>query len=118
MIRSLIEEQFFREVRGINPALTDRCVIKVLGKKFYPDVLIRKHNIIFEFYGDYWHANPKKYKAEDKIKDKTAKEIWEHDRKREEALCKLGFKVIIVWESDYKEQKNLILRYIKHLLQG
>lgn len=66
------------------------------------------HNKIIEFNGDYWHANPKKYKSTDVIMTRrlgpiTADFIWAEDKKRTNELESLGYKVLIIWEYDYKE---------------
>ena len=56
---------------------------------------------IIEFYGDYWHANPKKYAAADIIKTKRASEIWEHDANRRNLLIEAGYSVLIIWGHEY-----------------
>jgi len=59
---------------------------------------------LIEVNGDFWHANPKKYKADDIINlpanPVKASELWEKDRKKEEIAKKNGYKVITIWESD------------------
>jgi len=56
---------------------------------------------LIEFYGDYWHANPKIYKPDDIIHHKfKAKDIWENDKQRIKILEELGYFVHIVWQSD------------------
>ena len=58
------------------------------------------------FHGDYWHCNPKKYKADyyhSQIK-KTAQQIWDKDKKAVEAFEKAGYKVIVIWEGDLKNE--------------
>ena len=72
--------------------------------KMRPDYVLKKR--IIEFNGDFWHANPKIYKMDDILSrfNKTyeiAKDIWERDAKRKEMIEALGFKVLVVWESDY-----------------
>jgi len=77
-----------------------------LNSKFYLiDFYIKEIGFGIEFQGDFWHANPKKYKEDDvPIKfDKlklTAKEIWERDRLKQEFLKTKLNKLIIIWESD------------------
>lgn len=61
---------------------------------------------IIEFNGDFWHANPKYYAESDKLprpglKKSLAKDIWKHDAFRKNALEHLGYKVMVVWETDY-----------------
>lgn len=66
--------------------------------------------IIVEINGDYVHANPSKYKADDLIivrkSQYLAKDKWKYDQKRKEALEALGFKVFVVWQSDDLNEKK------------
>ena len=69
------------------------------------------NNKIIEFNGDYWHANPEFYSEDSFVHDScTAGSIWEKDRKRKEALEKLGYKVKVVWENEYHSDKDKILQ--------
>lgn len=63
------------------------------------------NNKIIEFNGDYWHANPYKYDADfyNKSKKMTAEEIWLYDKMKKECAEKHGYKVMVVWESDWNE---------------
>ena len=79
-------------------------------------------NIVIEFFGDYWHANPAKY-TENSILNhpnknkRVAKDIWEIDRKRIEWLTNKGYNVLIIWEKEYRENKqetiDKCINYIK-----
>ena len=69
---------------------------------------------IIEFYGDYWHANPMIYKADQKLsffngEIRSACDIWEKDRLRVNRIEKLGYSVKIVWEKDYRENPDFII---------
>jgi G:T-mismatch repair DNA endonuclease (very short patch repair protein) len=86
----------------------------------YIDFFIPKANLALEIHGDYWHANPKKYKPDEEIKypgNRTIKasEIWDKDRKRVEKIKSLGYSVIELFESDITEDTviNSINRLIK-----
>lgn len=81
------------------------------NKKFRVDAYL-ENNIIIEFYGDYFHGNPALYKAEDvnKLLNKTFGTLYKETLEREEILRGLGYKVIVVWEKDYLNNKNEILR--------
>lgn len=68
------------------------------GKKV--DYFLPDHNIVIEFFGDYWHCNPKKYKYDfihphNKI---TAKEIWYNDKNRLNKIHEKVCTIIIIWE--------------------
>lgn len=92
---------------------------KELGKKFIrPDFLI--NNKIIEFYGTYWHCHPSMFEA-DQINyqvGKSAKEVWEYDSKRVDILRNKGFNVLVVWEKDYSENKDLIIEECNNFLMS
>ena len=73
-------------------------------KKYKCDFYIPEYNLIVEIDGDYWHANPKKYKANDIIgpSKKTAKKIWESDKTKTHDILNEGYKVLRYWASDLK----------------
>lgn len=60
---------------------------------------------IIEFYGDYWHGNPKKFNVIDVqiFSGKTYRQIREADAMRENIIRQLGYNILIIWESDYKK---------------
>lgn len=76
---------------------------------------------IIEFNGDFWHANPKFYSADDKLprpgsQYTTAKNIWKRDALRKKALEALGYRVMIVWENDYHtDAESVIADCVKFL---
>lgn len=70
----------------------------------------RFNNKLIMYNGDYWHANPIKFK-EDSIffrnnKPILAKEIWEKDSKMLEIAKKNDFEVLIIWETDWNNNKS------------
>ena len=79
---------------------------------YHVDYYDKTLNIIIEFYGDFFHLNPKIYDA-DFIQFKhhekaiLAKNRWQHDKARIDDIQQtLNCKVIIVWESTYKNDKK------------
>lgn len=63
-------------------------------------------NIVYEFYGDYWHGNPnnkklRKTKINEKC-NKTFKQLYEETLNREELIKDSGYNLIIMWEGDWK----------------
>jgi G:T-mismatch repair DNA endonuclease (very short patch repair protein) len=86
-------------------------IIEEINKVFYLDFYIEELNVCVEFFGDYYHANPKKYRNPDAlIKFRSihkVSEVWERDNNRIENLRKYrGIKTIVVWESDYYKNKD------------
>ena len=73
--------------------------------KFRVDGFDPKTNTVYEFLGDYWHGNPKKYSA-DKINSNNKKsfgQLYQDTLKRFKLLKENGYKVKYVWEKDFKK---------------
>jgi G:T-mismatch repair DNA endonuclease (very short patch repair protein) len=83
-----------------------------------PDITVNDKNIVIEIFGDYFHANPKIYLPEDIItltwkkpnKQILVKDLWEFDEIRKKHIESFGYNVLILWESDIKNEnyKNII----------
>lgn len=82
------------------------------------DIYIPEKKIAIEYHGDYWHANPKIYSADYKYpqKKRTAQDIWDQDAKKKLKCDEMDIKLIIVWESDWKENKDGVLDSISYAL--
>lgn len=79
--------------------------------------------IIIEMFGDYYHANPKLYKADTLIRlglDKNwrASDIWERDKARIRELKRLGYSVIVIWEGELMKSGAKILSKVTHLFSA
>jgi len=94
-----------------------------LGNKFF-DFRLQKTKIIIEVNGDYWHANPKLYLADDLINypngTMTAKVIWDRDIKKNTFAESKGYSVIKIWEQEMKslndeELEKLLLERIENV---
>lgn len=85
---------------------------------FNLDFYDKGKNLVIEFLGDYWHANPKIYDAEAVFsRSKTpvlAKQIWKYDSQRKNKICKMLNNPIYieVWESDWKENPDKVIEEI------
>jgi len=94
----------------------DGCTIQGRTGWFFPDILLAESNIIIEYFGDFWHSNPRKYSKTDIVHHKlSAGEIWVIDFKRIKKLEELGFIVEIVWEKDFSEDREGVLKKITNL---
>ncbi len=73
---------------------------KNINGKFV-DFYIEKYNMCIEYFGNYWHMNPKMYEHTEYNKrvKKTAGEIWEDDKKRLEIIKSKVDTILIIWES-------------------
>jgi very-short-patch-repair endonuclease len=78
-------------------------------------------NKVVEFYGDFWHANPKFYSGDEVIKsfsiNKTVNEIWSYDADRIDNLNKLGYNVLVIWENDWIKNKKDCVEKIKRFYE-
>ena len=90
---------------------TAQFCIKVSNRcrRFY-DFLINECKTILEVNGDYWHCNPKMYKATDVVNfvyGKTeAQQIWNKDLLKKKLANDRGYKVVYIWEREILESKN------------
>jgi len=86
----------------------------------FADIVFPTEKIIVEYHGDFWHCNPYKYEATyyNPKKQLTAQEIWSQDQKRKELLEKENYKVFIVWESDFKKNKEQTLSNLIKEISG
>ena len=80
-------------------------------------------NKVIEFYGDFWHANPKKYNPHDTIKYpgkdniKEANEIWDKDTRRINDIERGEYSILIIWEHDWEYSRNEVIDTIKNFLK-
>ena len=91
----------------------DRCH----NRRFMYDITYK--NKIIEFNGDFWHMNPSIYDENyfNKISKIYAKDKWEIDKIKIECARKNGYDVLIVWEHDYrKDKENTIQKCLNFLL--
>jgi G:T-mismatch repair DNA endonuclease (very short patch repair protein) len=95
---------------------------KVAHKVFRPDYVDTTSKKIIEFFGDYFHANPKKYNAGDVIRQSnpplTAAHLWENDKQRADGYTDAGYKVHIVWENDFRKSPQQVLEQCLHFLNN
>jgi hypothetical protein len=90
------------------------------GKKrrYFYDLFISELNLLIEFNGDYWHANPALYNAEDVLNypsgQTTAAERWKKDERKKAVALERKYAIIVVWE---KEINNLTNEQLIKLIQ-
>lgn len=79
------------------------------------DVVSWTKNVIIEFFGDFWHMNPVKYEPDDihRLFKRPASSIWERDERKVKDLKSKGFIVIVVWERDWRFDRENQLQRIK-----
>lgn len=87
---------------------------------YFYDVRLKDTDILIEFQGDYWHANPLIYNENDVISfpqgKVSVKEIWNRDNLKKEKALKDGYKLIYIWESEFKSdcfEENLFNKLLE-----
>lgn len=83
-------------------------------KGYYIDFLCEENKKIVEFNGDFWHMNPEKYLPESFItfsngKKIIANNVWKQDDLKIKTLESEGYEIFIVWENEYKKNKEKII---------
>jgi len=82
---------------------------EIKGK--YYDFRIKGLKLLIEVNGDFWHANPEKYRANDILpfptkngvkSEITAKSLWKKDEKKLKIARNCGFFCVSLWENDMK----------------
>lgn len=115
---SNIAHKLFEDLRAKNimfnlevPIFLNREERLLLGQKIiFVDGQYK--NIIVEFFGDIWHANPKLYESSDTpnpFSHLTAQQIQNRDANRISILNKKGFHTIVVWEKDFRFDSNKVV---------
>lgn len=84
-----------------------------------PDIFV-KPNICIFVDGDFYHANPTKYKPDDIIWKRPitrAKEIWAKDININSKLWKKGYVVLRIWEHDILNDSGKVAKNIIDLVK-
>jgi G:T-mismatch repair DNA endonuclease (very short patch repair protein) len=106
VIVSKREKEIVKEIKqlGLKPISSYRVDSKIC------DIYIPSLNLIIEYFGDYWHCNPKKYESDffNKKKNKFAWELWDYDKKKIDLIKSYGYNLEVVWEGDLKLNNKLI----------
>lgn len=97
---------------GLHKKIKDFLELKKLGFKsecsigdFRVDEVHEELAFVIEINGNYPHANPKLYKADDEIylrgkPKQTASDRWKLDKEKMTYLKDQGYEVFVVWETD------------------
>lgn len=91
------------------------------GRYVFIDYYIKELNLGIEYNGDVFHANPKKFKHDDKpnpFSNELSSDIWKKDEEKLSLLKKdHDIDIIVIWESDLPSIKKLIKEiYGKYML--
>lgn len=73
-------------------------------------------NKIIEFFGDYWHGNPKLFFEGQMIRKKKIEDVWKHDAEKIIDLQQNDYKILIIWENDYRKNPEKTLDTCKEFI--
>jgi len=78
-------------------------IIYIKENKFLVDGFNKRTNTIYEYYGDFWHGNPKLYKSNELNKRLKIKfgELYNKTIERAKILINEGYSLIYKWETDH-----------------
>lgn len=96
------------------------CIEYDKTKHYFYDIKVG--NKIIEYNGDYWHANPNKFSYKNIFtrnnQKMTAQQIWDNDKTKIEVAESQGYKVLTIWESDWKINKQKCIDECVRFLNG
>ena len=73
------------------------------------DGYCKETNTVYEFHGDFWHGNPNKFDSEDinPFNCKTFRQLYQETLKRDQKIKKLGYNLVVKWETDLEEYNDI-----------
>jgi G:T-mismatch repair DNA endonuclease (very short patch repair protein) len=113
LTKSSIESSIELKIKAILDIMNIQYIsqMKIFGKLgniYLFDICVG--NILIEVNGDFWHANPNKYKSGDILRipgrEKTSEEIWKRDQNKRLDAEKKGFNVVYLWECFIRKSSN------------
>lgn len=106
-IRWIEEEAKSRRMRNVMHA-GNGGEFRLPGTKIRVDGYHPSTKTVFEFHGDAFHGNPKRYTPRSKpnpFSDRTAASLYKETLLREQRIRDLGYRLVVVWESEYRLTK-------------
>jgi len=115
--KSRIRYQMNEIEKIVNNELKNRGLLfkysVILGFKQF-DFGNKKHRILIEVQGDYWHANPKVYKN-NQLNEMQKNNIIK-DKEKNEFASKHNMKLFYIWEQDIRQGNFKVLDQIKEII--
>lgn len=84
------------------------------GTKYRVDGFCKETNTVYEFHGDLFHGNIKRFDASIKnnpFRKETVGELYQLTIEREEEIRNLGYNLVTIWESDFDTLDIPVKRY-------
>lgn len=109
---SKAEKEIFNALAKVIPDISRALSLSYNENKNYYVYDISCGNKIIEYNGDMWHANPTYFNEDwvNPISKLTAKEIWDKEINKEQVAIDHGYALLRIWESDYKKNKEKVIK--------
>lgn len=109
--KSLTEDQFFRALEekfsAIKIERNNRKILK--GKEI--DFVLEDPKVAIEFNGDYWHSDRF-------IIENHGMPAVDYHRKKRNAAKRKGYRLFFVWESDWRQNSELVMKELERVIAG
>ena len=99
--------QIIKNRLGIQDDENATVVFQYPVQRYLCDFVDVKNRIVYEIHGDFWHANPILYE-QDRL-TKIQKFNLARDKNKKIFLENEGYKVIYIWESEIKFNKQIVI---------
>lgn len=98
---SKVEHEWLDKI-GI-PTKNRQKYLRLNNRKYIVDGYDPETGTIYEFFGDFWHGNPKIYNPSDinPVCKKTFGTLYETTMNKIQIYQDLGYNIVYIWESDY-----------------
>lgn len=74
------------------------------GTWVFADGFVPETNTVYEFWGDFWHGNPKFYPPETKVGNPTAQDLFEKTNRKRANYFNHGYHLVEIWEHEWDMQ--------------
>jgi hypothetical protein len=79
---------------------------------YYADGYCEENRTVYEFYGDYWHGNPKVFSPGDMnhrvTPPRTFGELYAETMLREKRIRQAGYRMEVIWEQDWDRLSSIV----------
>lgn len=115
--------------KDTKPEVSVRSVLHRLGYRFRlhrtdlpgkPDIVLPKFRFTIFVHGCFWHSHSCKYGS---VTPATRREFWKlkragtvgRDKRNIQALRKLGWRTLVIWECEVRDSRSLSVRLQRRL---
>lgn len=88
--------------------------IRINNVRYSVDAYDPITNTVYEFYGDFWHGNPARFRADD-INTRSKRsfgELYAATLSKEQTLITAGYTIVSIWENDWKRKQKLCKQHV------